>query len=190
MAKENKTKFALLGVLNLKPASGYDIKKFCDGSIAHFWNENYGHIYPVLKKLEEEGAVEKVTEINEGKLRNVYSITDMGRQMLVAWLRSSTEVPQPREEFLLKMFFSKDISKQEVIERLQNSKELCESYLQHYEIIVQKINEDMKNSLNEELGIQYWYTTVRYGILDIKAKIAWCEESIEFLETSLKKEVK
>ena len=54
MAKINKTKYAILGVLSQMSGSGYDIKKCCDTSIAYFWNENYGHIYPVLKKMEEE----------------------------------------------------------------------------------------------------------------------------------------
>ncbi|AKA68713.1 PadR family transcriptional regulator [Clostridium scatologenes] len=65
MAKINKTKYALLGVLTLSSGSGYDIKKFCDSSIGHFWNENYGHIYPVLKKMEEEELITK--KLNEQK---------------------------------------------------------------------------------------------------------------------------
>ena len=54
MAKINKTKYALLGVLSIMSGSGYDIKKFCDSSIGYFWNENYGHIYPMLQRLEDE----------------------------------------------------------------------------------------------------------------------------------------
>lgn len=51
MAKVNKTKYySLLGILSNRPGSGYDIKKMCDSSIGHFWNENFGHIYPVLKR--------------------------------------------------------------------------------------------------------------------------------------------
>jgi hypothetical protein len=26
----------------MKPGSGYDIKNFCDKTISHFWNENFG----------------------------------------------------------------------------------------------------------------------------------------------------
>jgi DNA-binding PadR family transcriptional regulator len=83
MAKENKTKYALLGVLSLGPASGYDIKKYCDVSIAHFWNENYGHIYPVLRQMEAEGLVDRKTEMNEGKARHVYHMTEQGRTVLL-----------------------------------------------------------------------------------------------------------
>ncbi|MDS0525904.1 PadR family transcriptional regulator [Clostridium sp. SHJSY1] len=67
MAKTNKTKYALLGALSLMSGSGYDIKKFCDSSIGHFWNENYGHIYPVLQKMEQEELITKQVEQTEGR---------------------------------------------------------------------------------------------------------------------------
>jgi DNA-binding PadR family transcriptional regulator len=182
MAKENKTKFALLGVLNLNPASGYDIKKFCDDTISHFWNENYSHIYPVLEQLKEEGFAEKETEMNEGKLRNVYKITELGREKYIEWLGLPPEIPQARYEFLLKMFFSKDIPVASVIDRLNESKEFCKSVLVQYERFEQNMKHDLSDKSNQEKGMLFWYTTVRYGILDMKAKILWCDESIELLK--------
>lgn len=59
MANVNKTRFAILGILNNMPGSGYDIKKNCDTGIAYFWNENFGHIYPVLKQMERDGVITK-----------------------------------------------------------------------------------------------------------------------------------
>ena len=56
MPKENKTKYAILGLLSLAPMSGYDIKIITDNSIGHFWNENFGHIYPVLGRMEATAA--------------------------------------------------------------------------------------------------------------------------------------
>ena len=55
MPKENRSKYAILGMLDFMPMSGYDIRKFAAMSIAHFWKEDYGHIYPTLKVLHEEG---------------------------------------------------------------------------------------------------------------------------------------
>ncbi|HCW53514.1 MAG TPA: PadR family transcriptional regulator, partial [Clostridium sp.] len=76
MAKANKTRYALLGVLSYQPSSGYDIKKICDNSIGYFWNENYGHICPVLKQLESENLITKFVKETEGHpQKNIYSIT-------------------------------------------------------------------------------------------------------------------
>lgn len=182
MARENKTKYAILGVLSLMPASGYDIKKFCDNSINHFWNENYGHIYPVLKQLESDGWVEKKTEVNDGKLRNVYNITETGREKLVEWLELPPEVPQARYEYLLKTFFSKDIPVETSIKRLENSHELCSSLMEQYKGIEAKMKVCLKDEEQLEKGVLYWYMTVRYGILDMESKIQWCKESIDLLK--------
>jgi hypothetical protein len=40
------SRYALLGMLSLGPGSGYDLKKRIEGSLAHFWSESYGQIYP------------------------------------------------------------------------------------------------------------------------------------------------
>jgi len=183
LAKESKTKYAILGVLSLRPRSGYDIKKFCDDSIAHFWSENYGHIYPVLKQLEQDEWVEKTTEINENKLRNVYTITELGKQMLIEWLSVTPDIPQARYEFLLKMFFSQYISTDIVIERLQKSIEFCKEMKAQYEGIESRAKDKLDDDKYCDSGLSYRYLTVRYGILNLESTIRWCEESISIVKS-------
>ncbi|HYH01568.1 MAG TPA: PadR family transcriptional regulator [Bacillota bacterium] len=182
MGKVNKTKYAILGVLNYKPASGYDIKKFCDESIAHFWNENYGHIYPVLKQLEVDGWVTKTTEINAGKPpRNVYQITATGKKALHEWLLQPPEVPQARYEFLLKMFFSKEVPLEKVITRLNESLNFCKKILEEYLKIEQGIMQGIENQSQAGPDLPYWLSTVRYGIINMEGNIKWCTETIASL---------
>ena len=40
MAKTNKTELALLGMLNLEPMSGYDLRHEIEESIGYFWQES------------------------------------------------------------------------------------------------------------------------------------------------------
>ena len=47
----NSSRAAILGLLLMHDASGYDIRKLAEGSIGHFWSESYGQIYPTLKRL-------------------------------------------------------------------------------------------------------------------------------------------
>ena len=183
MAKENKTKFALLGVLGLGPASGYDIKKFCDASIAHFWNENYGHIYPVLRQMETDGWVTCEPEMANGKTRNVYHLTETGKKAYQDWLSVPPESSPARYEFLLKMFFSKDIPMEDVIARLVRSKENCLILRQTYEALATRMESALEKGLCEERGLRFQYATVRYGILDVQAKIDWCEECIRLFQS-------
>ncbi len=179
MAKTNKTKFALLGVLTLRPCSGYDIKKFCDNHLSHIWNENYGHIYPVLKHMENEGLVTKKTEHNEGRpYRNVYSITEKGKAELNDWLLLPVEPYSFRSELLLKMFFAGDIPISNLIEKLENKKDNEQKILEYHQIIEQML----KTKLKDRKEAPLWWAILSYGRHSCNATIAWCEETIKYLQ--------
>src|SRR5215470_7305675 len=106
MAKENKSRYALLGMLGIRPGSGYDIKKFMEQSTSNFWNESYGQIYPLLKQLSEEGLATSHAEKQEGKPeRKIYTLTEEGKDELVNWLGTTVEETPERIEILLKLFF-------------------------------------------------------------------------------------
>ena len=51
MARMNKSRFALLGLLSLGAMSGYDLRKLFEQSLIHFWSESFGQIYPMLRSL-------------------------------------------------------------------------------------------------------------------------------------------
>ena len=49
---------AILGFLNYRPFSGYDLKKIFDTSVRHFWPADQSQIYRTLSRLEENGFAE------------------------------------------------------------------------------------------------------------------------------------
>ena len=103
--RANTSRHAILGVLSLCPMSGYDVKKLIERSIAHFWNESYGQIYPILNRLAAEGFAERRRETQRGKPdRHVYSLTDKGRAELRRWLAIPARHEPVRSELLLKLF--------------------------------------------------------------------------------------
>ncbi len=55
MPKQNLTQYAVLGLLDLSPRTGYDIKQFVEENISHFWNESYRWIYTTLDQLDADG---------------------------------------------------------------------------------------------------------------------------------------
>ncbi len=44
-------KYAILGLLNRNPMTGYDIVKEFNFQLAEFWNAKHSQIYPELKKI-------------------------------------------------------------------------------------------------------------------------------------------
>jgi PadR family transcriptional regulator, regulatory protein AphA len=177
MPKVNKTKFAILGVLTLKSASGYDIKRFCDNSISMFWNENFGHIYPVLKRMEKEGLVTQTIEQNSSHpQRHLYAITTQGRDELSEWLMEPSEQSPARLDLLLKIFFAKNVPPQNILNELERKKQ---KYVDFHQLLLQKEKAilDYENASLDE-SFPYWLATVRYGIYESQAKINWVNETI------------
>jgi DNA-binding PadR family transcriptional regulator len=116
--------YFVLGVLSLKPQSGYDIvTAFEDGSYS--WSASPGSVYPMLKRLESQGMLTSDIEIeHEIRARKVYSLTEEGARSLDDWLR---EIPkmrpfyQEREIALLRFqFMERRLSQAEVLTWLNN----------------------------------------------------------------------
>ena len=181
MAVANKTKYAILGVLSICPMSGYDFKKFSDGSIAHFWNENYARIYPVLKEMKGEGLVTKKTMQKENRPpRNVYSISAKGKKELDQWLLRPAEERRLREELLLKLFFSEKVPVEHLKGKIEAEKQKNQQYLEEYARIEHCLKTD--EATRNAPGLPLWLSTINFGKIFRQGVIQWCEETIRSLE--------
>ncbi len=142
----------------------------------------------MLKQLEKDGWVTRSSENTAGKQkRNLYLITEAGRDALRAWLLLPPETPQSRYEFLLKMFFSDEIPIETILTRMIQSKAFCEGILKEYQAIEARLENVMIAKGKDGESLFFRMATLRYGLHDMKAKIAWCAEVIEHLESRLKR---
>ena len=51
---------AILGLLKEQPLHGYELRKRLGESLGSMWGISYGSLYPALRRLEREGAIEIV----------------------------------------------------------------------------------------------------------------------------------
>ncbi|KAF3887844.1 MULTISPECIES: PadR family transcriptional regulator [Nostocales] len=175
MSRENKSKYAILGLLSFGPKSGYDIKKKIETITGSFWTESYGQIYPILKRLVTEGLAIQSVEEQVGKPnRHIYTLTDKGLEELQHWLVEPVEPQVERIEILLKLFCGKQVSVADNIRHVQQFREMQQQLLQKY----RAIEEDMKVKEAENLNFPYWMITVSYKFHATKALIAWCDETL------------
>jgi DNA-binding PadR family transcriptional regulator len=187
MTTKSKTKYALLGILSLQPASGYGLKKFCDEAVSQFWNENYTHIYTVLKQLEKEGLAEKKPEQTMGRPpKNVYYITEKGQAELNEWLLQPVEDAPPRYELLLKLVFSTDIPIDNIIEKIKRYKAKHETALE--KVLAGEKEIEKSTDSKSEKWLQLWLIGISSGKYSYKATIDWCNETLEILENMKKTE--
>jgi PadR family transcriptional regulator, regulatory protein AphA len=179
MKKLNKTKFAILGLLTIKPLSGYDMKKIIKYSITYFWSESNGQLYPTLNRLMQEGLITlSNNQSNAKKISKIYSITPKGILELQTWLAKEQEEKSiHRDEGLLKLFFGNNISKKECIKLLENRKQRLFKSLDNFN----KINKELKE--NSSSHYIYWRMALNNGISSSKSEINWCDESIKLLKT-------
>jgi PadR family transcriptional regulator AphA len=177
-------KHALLGFINYGPMTGYELKKFFDTSVAHFWNAELSQIYPALKSMESEGLVEMKVEVQEDRPnRKVYSITDAGRRELLDWLALPAERDQVREPILIKVFFGSSLSKQKLLDVLRKTEDECHSqaiYLEYAHQFVDKFVESL--GLRQEA--LFWQLTIDCGLKVHKAELEWVAEAIRKIEAA------
>jgi DNA-binding PadR family transcriptional regulator len=70
---------AILGLLKERTMHGYQLKKRLSETLGPFWQVSYGSLYPALKRLQKQGAVEMVFPREDvGRRKNVYRLTEQG----------------------------------------------------------------------------------------------------------------
>ena len=174
MARANRTKYALLGMLSLAPMSGYDIRQFAAESLGHFWQESYGPIYSTLKRLLAEGLTTRRVEEGKGKPdRHVYQLTKKGRGEFRRWLLEPAEPQVPRVELLLKLFFGPQVPSAASLEHVRRHREQQRAALERLNESIARMHETYADSPY----FPYWQLSVRAGQLRLEGQIAWCDEA-------------
>jgi DNA-binding PadR family transcriptional regulator len=177
--KLNQSQFALLGLLSLGESSGYDLKQLSEWSVGHFWREGYGQIYPSLKRLAAAGLVKKRTERNTGRPdRIVYTLMAAGRKELQEWLRAQAQPEVPRNELLLKLFFGELTDAETNLDHVRRKQVECESELKELNATKARIEREVGSHPQK----QFWLMTLSYGEHTVRARMAWCEETLRTLK--------
>lgn len=174
----NSNAFALLGLLSIKPMTGYEMKKKVEQALSHFWKTSYGQIYPTLSKFVDDGlvTVEKVNT-DKGPSSKVYTITVLGEQHLIEWLRVDVEDFNAKDEALLKFYFSDLLSIEEVIEKLERALDYNLGVKTDYENAIVEMKKTSKPS-RQQLNV---YLATQKGVCLNEARITWAKQCIDTL---------
>jgi DNA-binding PadR family transcriptional regulator len=101
--------YALLGLLHLKPAHGYELHQRLSTDLGQVWHISQSQAYNILNRLEAQGYV-KVTVKKQAHLpdRRLLRLTAAGRRRFDAWFQSpaSSSVKAIRVEFMTRLYFA------------------------------------------------------------------------------------
>ncbi len=157
-------KYAILGLLNISPMTGYMIKKNLELSMKKFWPISYGGLYPTLHKLSNEQMVQvEDNDGNRGQL--LYHITPQGKRVFHEWMKNKNCTIQNKDEYILKLFLSKDLKKQERIDLLRN-----------YLLQKKQMYHDIQSILDKQKQEQLYYDkgmeiVSKYSLLTLESEI-------------------
>ena len=178
MDKQNNSAYTVLGMLSITPMSGYDIKKTISESIAHFWSESSGQIYPALAALKKDQLIKTLPNKDQGRNKIIYSITKKGKQVLKAWLKEEPTTFLVRNELLLKIFFGRNLTVKQNKAHLQTYQQGLQEKLQ----LIQMLTKNIKASTQEPPELPFWLMILDYGKTRIMAELTWCKNTMKTLD--------
>lgn len=181
---KTSSRFAILGLLNDCPMSGYEIRRLVEWSIGQFWRESFGQIYPALSSLASAGLITRLPETKAGKKgkatsrpRHVYAITEKGRHALAEWVSIPFHLQVQRNELLLKLFFGATVP---VVESKAQIERFREMQLKKAEVLA-VTEQRLLDEHGSDPQLPYWLITLEYGKHTNRALLAWCDASLATL---------
>lgn len=138
--KTSPLEYALLGLLQQAPQSGYDLRKtFANTPMRHF-SDSPGSIYPALRRMEKRGDISAKSEDGSARRRQVYRITAAGRRSLVNWLSQNLgreDIVHRTEELMLRFAFldgnvSREVTLRFLAQMVQALQEYVEELRDYY----------------------------------------------------------
>lgn len=157
----NPTAASLLGFLQQRPMSGYELANEVAGSIGYFWNVTRSQLYRELKELAARGYISVARTGTRDK--RVCSITKSGRAAFAAWIAREPEAELIRYPLLLALFFGDTVNSQTLREWLAAHRERHVKRLAYYEDLLPRIREEAPYpALTLQFGIDYEHMVLNW----------------------------
>ena len=126
--------YALLGLLNGKPASGYDLRKIFSSTSMKSYSDSPGAIYPALGRLEKQGLIRGTIEAGSGmRRRQIFRVTARGLAELKKWIArpvTRDDMVRGAQEVMLRFAFSEMVvGRDAAIELLRSMEAALQVYL-------------------------------------------------------------
>ena len=119
---------AILGLLKESSMHGYQLKKRLSETLGSFWQVSYGSLYPALKRLQRQGAVEMTfPQEDVARRKNVYRITPLGEEMFRELLERAGHEASEDGGFSVRLAFFQYLKPETRIRLLERRRSFLES---------------------------------------------------------------
>jgi PadR family transcriptional regulator, regulatory protein AphA len=170
---------AILGFLQYRPLSGYDLKAEFDFSLQESWPADQSHIYRTLARLAEKKLIEtELVRQDSRPDRKVYHITKKGREELLRWLSVPALNKDVRLAQLIQIFFSAHLADGQVIKLFEELSELVRKRIHELNEFPRKIVLHKRNIQTAPRDEFLRLVTLEYLIRTNEAYLALLDEVI------------
>lgn len=174
---------AILAALLDGQASGYDLAKRFDASVANFWPATRQQLYRELDKLEDRRLVTATLVRQTGRPdKRVFRLNAGGRKELHAFIASGPRTSKIRDELLVQVQGSDDSDAPALIASLRKREEASLAKVAFYDRLRNHMldgrDEDEYLTQVDRVGP---YLTLLRGTAFEQENVRWCRRSIEVL---------
>lgn len=161
---------AILGLLKERSMHGYQLKKRLAETLGPFWQVSYGSLYPALKRLQREGAVEMVFPREEvGRRKNVYRLTEPGEEVFARLLAETGHDTGDDNGFRIRLAFFRYLKPETRIGVLERRRA----------VLTQRLA-DLRGRVSSfrERADSYTMSLMRHGMDTTEHDLQWVDDMI------------
>ncbi|MFF5521815.1 PadR family transcriptional regulator [Streptomyces coeruleorubidus] len=175
---------AILAVLLDTEASGYDLAKYFDASVANFWTSTPQQIYRELERMEAQGLLSaRVVPQERRPNKRLFSLTEAGRAELHGFTARGPKPLAYRDELLVQVQSLEAGDAEAVRRAVRDKQEAAETKLTRYSRLRDRIlagrTEADFLATADRVGP---YLTLARGITFEQENIRWCEFVLDVLD--------
>lgn len=177
-------KYAVLAALLEGEASGYDLAKVFDVSVANFWSATPQQLYRELDRLAESGLIEaRVVEQERRPNKRLFTLTEAGHGALGAFTAQEPRPTAIRDELLVMIQAVDGGDRTAVRASVEERMEWSRARLARYERLRLRLldgrDEDTFVAETERIGP---YLTLMRGRSFEEENLRWGQRVLEILE--------
>lgn len=174
---------AVLAALLDGAASGYDLAKAFDASVANFWMCTPQQLYRELDRMESDGLITARTVEQERRPnKRLFSLTPAGLEALAQFTAADHKPTAIRDELLVAVLAA-DTNVEAVKASLRERKQWAEAKIARYERLRLKL---LDGRTEEEFLVQSErvgpYLTLLRGLSFERDNVRWCARCLTVLE--------
>ncbi len=159
------TSYAILGLLDLRDWSAYELTRQVRRSLGFVWPVSESQLYAEPKRLEREGLITIVEDpVGPRRTRQVLGITADGRRALRTWLATEPAAPKLQIELLVRTLFATAGSKDDLLAAIDGSRSSVQAAYD-YGVSVVKDYRAGRNPFPERLHVNILWMVFVHDVL-------------------------